>query len=122
MIRLTVLPNSPTPAYRQIAEQIASQILSGEIEGGAPLPPIRTVARELGVSVITVRSAWDSLESDGLIITRSGSGCFAAELSKGDILERKLEIVKQPLNELIASATQMGITKKELIELIEDIY
>ena len=122
MIRLSILPNSSTPAYRQIAEQIASQILSGEIEGGSPLPPIRTVARELGVSVITVRSAWDSLESDGLIITRSGSGCFAAGLSKQDISERKIETVKQPLSEIIAAAKQMGITKKELTELIEELY
>ena len=52
---LSVLPSSDTPAYRQLYEQLAAQILSGALPSGTALPPIRTVAKELGVSVITVR-------------------------------------------------------------------
>ena len=77
-MRLSVNPNDKTPIYRQLYEQIASQVLSGALQPGEALPPIRAVSRELGVSMITVRSAWDELIRDGYLVSRTGSGCFVA--------------------------------------------
>lgn len=119
MTGLTIIPNSPVPAYRQIFDGIASGIISGRIAGGTPLPPIRTVAKELGVSVITVRSAWEALEADGLIVTRAGSGCYAAELTRGELEGMRLKALEKPLKELISSAKQLGLSGRALIDIVE---
>lgn len=65
-MKLTVTNTSPLPLYRQMYDQLAAQILRGEIAPGEVLPPIRTVAQELSVSLISVRRAWEELERDGI--------------------------------------------------------
>ena len=77
-MKLTVTNTSPLPLYRQMYDQLAAQILRGEIAPGEVLPPIRTVAQELSVSLISVRRAWEELERDGFIHTAVGRGTFAA--------------------------------------------
>lgn len=115
-MRLSILPNAETPVYRQMYEQIAAQILSGRLTGGTALPPIRTVARELGVSVITVRGAWEALERDGLIETRAGSGCFAARLSEAEKSERREAVLAEPMERLLGTAKELGFSNAELME------
>lgn len=121
MIKLSIPQSSSQPVYRQIYDEIAAQILSGNIPAGTPLPPIRTVSKELGVSVITVRSAWEALEADGLIQTRVGSGCFVSKLSGSDIALRRENVLRPQIEALIDSAQRMGVSKNELIELIDHI-
>ena len=121
-MRLTVLPNTDTPAYRQIYEQIAGQILSGKLAAGESLPPIRWVAKELGVSVITVRGAWEALEADGLIETRVGSGCFVAALTEAERKERLDRALSPALHELIARAKSLGCSEQELIDRLHTLY
>lgn len=121
-MKLSILPNLPIPAYRQIYEQITSQILSGELKSGDTLPPIRTVSRELGISVITVRSAWEALERDGLIVSRAGSGCFITELTHDSLAKRRLETLDQALTSLVSDAKRLGFSAEELAELIKNKY
>ena len=121
-MKLFVLQNSEIPAYRQIFGQIAAQILSGELAGGEALPPIRTVSRELAVSVITVRSAWDALEEAGLIETRAGSGCFVRALSDEERGVMRRQAVEKPLRELIEQAKSFGYTAKEAASLLEEAW
>ena len=118
-MQLSVLSNSSIPAYRQLYDQIAAQILSGSIAPGTALPPIRSVAKELGISVITVRGAWDALLADGLIETRAGSGCYASFLSSGQIEAIKKHAISGPLKELADSAKSLGYTFEETIEMLE---
>lgn len=115
---LSVLPSSDTPAYRQLYEQLAAQILSGALPSGTALPPIRTVAKELGVSVITVRGAWDALEADGLIETRAGSGCYVAFLPTEERTRRRMDALNEPLSVLLATAKNYGFSEQELYESI----
>lgn len=119
-MRLSVLPNSGVPAYKQICEQITAQILSGEIEGGSPLPPIRLVAKEIGVSIITVRSAWDALEAEGLIVTRAGSGCYASELDPGRLEALRRKAVTEPLRAFTGTARNLGFGDSEIIALVAE--
>lgn len=119
-MHLSVLPNIETPVYRQIQEQLTAQILSGTLPAGTALPPIRTVAKEIGVSVITVRGAWDALERDGLIETRVGSGCFVAALSASERERRRDEAMKQPVEALIATAKSYGICESELYAFLKE--
>lgn len=121
-MNLSVLPNSPIPAYRQLYDQIAHQILSGTLKAGTSLPPIRTVSKELGVSVITVRNAWDALIADGLIESKAGSGCFVASLKRQELESRREEALNGPFDELIEKAKVLGFTKEELIKAIEEKY
>lgn len=117
-MKLSVLQNSEIPAYRQIFGQIAAQILSGELASGEALPPIRTVSRELAVSVITVRSAWDALEEAGLIETRAGSGCFVRALSDEERGAMRAQAVEKPLLEFIERAKSFGFGADEAQELL----
>ena len=119
-MRLSVLPTLETPAYKQIAGQITAQILSGELPAGFALPPIRTVAKELGVSVITVRGAWELLEADGLIETRAGSGCYVAALSPAERDRRRSAALAEPLAALVAAAKALGYTADETARMVKE--
>ena len=122
MIRLSILPNSPNAAYRQIFEGIAAGILSGEIDGGEALPPIRSLAKELGVSVITVRNAWEELEASGLIVTKAGSGCFAADLAPFERERIRFELIEGPVLEAVRAAKRFRIETEQLAEIIASHY
>ena len=121
-MRLSIIPDGPQPAYRQLYEEVFSQIASGELAPGTALPPIRAVARELGVSVITVRSAWDALESDGLIVTKAGSGCFTADLDSAKLKELKAKALSAQIRSLTDSAKKLTCTEEELIALIREEF
>ena len=118
---LKVLPDQDVPAYRQIADQIKSQILRGTLPPGEALPPIRLVSRELGISVITVRSAWEILESEGLIETRAGSGCYVAELPAETLCARRKAEFSEKLRRLIAEAKSYGLSQAEIEELVGSV-
>ncbi|MCR5610223.1 MAG: GntR family transcriptional regulator [Clostridiales bacterium] len=117
---LDIIPNSPIPAYKQLFDKVSSQILSGKIAGGSPLPPIRTVSKELGISVITVRSAWDMLLNEGYIESRAGSGCFAADLSEREKSLRRQAIIKEPVKKAVDKAESLGFSKDDLIKMIRE--
>ncbi|MBQ1820021.1 MAG: GntR family transcriptional regulator [Clostridia bacterium] len=121
-MRLSVNPNDKTPIYRQLYEQIASEVLSGGLPAGTPLPPIRTVSRELGVSMITVRSAWDMLERDGYLLTRTGSGCFVAPISETHRQTKVDERLSSAVDALVTDAKALGVDKDALIALIGEKY
>jgi GntR family transcriptional regulator len=121
-MNLFVNPNDKTPIYRQLYEQIASEILSGALAPGTPLPPIRTVSRELGVSMITVRGAWDMLERDGYLLTRAGSGCFVAPLNETHRQSKVDERLSAAVDALVSDAKALGVTEDALLELIKAKY
>lgn len=121
-MRLSIIPNSPVPVYRQLYEEILSQVISGELKGGTALPPIRTVSKELGVSVITVRSAWEALESDGIIFTKAGSGCFTASADDEAIKKLRAKAVSEQIKALVETARKLGFKDRELAELVTEEF
>ncbi len=121
-MKLSVNPNDKTPIYRQLYEQIASDVLSGALAPGTPLPPIRTVSKELGVSMITVRSAWEMLERDGYLVTRAGSGCFVAPLNDAHRQTKVDERLSAAVDALVSDAKSLGVDKETLIGMIKDRY
>ena len=121
-MRLSVNPNDKTPIYRQLYEQIAAEVLSGALQPGTPLPPIRTVSRELGVSMITVRSAWEELIRDGYLLTRTGSGCFVAPISEAHRQSKVSEKLLSSIDETVAAAKTLGVTADELIGMIKERF
>ena len=121
-LSLSILNTSDKPIYRQLYEQLAFQIVTGKLTGGHPLPPIRALAASLGISVISIKRAWEELERDGFIVTMVGRGCFVADLSEYEQHERRSELALSELRSAFASLRHLGVTKAELIALISENY
>jgi len=121
-MNLSVNPNDKTPIYRQLYDRIASDVLTGALAPGTPLPPIRTVSRELGVSMITVRNAWEMLERDGYLLTRAGSGCFVAPINDAHRQTKVDERLSAAVDALVQDAKSLGVDKDALLAMIEERY
>ncbi len=113
---------SEAPIYQQIYDQLSSQIIKGELASDTCLPPIRTVAKELRISVITVKRAWEELERSGFIYTITGKGCFVARLASHELNSKRDSIAKEKLLKDIEFYKSLGITKKEMINFISEYY
>lgn len=114
--------SSEEPIYSQIYSQISRQILSGELKPDTQLPPIRTVAAELRISVIPVKMAWEELDRNGFIKTVVGKGTFVAELTEHSINQKKSEKAKEIALEAVQKAKSEGLGLNELIDLIKEVY
>ncbi len=109
---------SGRPFYEQIYDQLRAAILSGEAAPGELLPSIRALARDLRVSVITTKRAYDELERDGFINTVAGRGCFVAERSPEWAREEQLRQIEGHLQQAVELARQARITGGELLEML----
>ncbi|WP_342476410.1 GntR family transcriptional regulator [Paenibacillus sp. FSL H7-0350] len=121
-MNVTISSTSEKPIYQQLYEQISAQILQGELESGYCLPPIRQAALELGVSVITVKKAWEELERSGLINTVTGKGCFVAEFTPEEMLRIRNEMVLKQMESDIQYYRSFGLTLEEVTALLGKIY
>ncbi|MBN2050755.1 MAG: GntR family transcriptional regulator [Spirochaetales bacterium] len=113
---------SDEPIYAQIAHQIKTLVLKGEIEALAPLPSIRTLARELEISVITTKRAYDELEHEGFIETVPGKGSYVAAQNKEILREARYKIVEGKMGEAVSAALSIGLTYKDLESLLKILY
>ena len=110
---------SDKPIYEQIYAQIKGVILRGECREGEPLPSIRALAKELRISVITTKRAFDDLERDGFIYTVQGKGSFVAAKNKEMVREEHLRRIEQCLSEAMKIAREGGISAEELAQMFE---
>jgi GntR family transcriptional regulator len=115
---ISISGTSEKPIYRQLFEQISAQIFDGRLKEAYCLPPIRTVARELEISVITVKKAWEELERAGLIVTMTGKGCFVAALQTEDLSSKRNEMALEQLKKDLAYYKALGLSRDEMLELI----
>lgn len=113
---------SDKPIYQQLFEQISAQILKGELDNGYCLPPIRQAAQELGISVITVKKAWEELERSGLIHTITGKGCFVAELSSDRKLQIRHDMILKQMLLDTAYYKSFGLTLEDVVEMLKEVY
>ncbi len=121
-MKVIVSNSSPDPIYKQIAEQIKGQILSGELGEGEALPSIRKLAKELYISVITTKRAYEQLENEGFIDTVGGKGSFVASQNKEFLREKKMRIVEEKLAEATSEAKMLGLELNELKEMLSILY
>ncbi len=113
---------SGKPIYQQLFEQISAQIFKGELARDYCLPPIRSVAKELRISVITVKKAWEELERRGFIHSMVGKGCFVAPLGPTDLESKRNELVLEKLKKDISYYKKIGLSLRELLALIRDHF
>ena len=118
-----ILSNSSgKPMYEQISEQIKSEILSGVREAGQQMPSIRTLAKDLRVSVITTKRAYEELERDGFVETVPGRGTYVAHQNSQMLREEQLRRAEDCLSQAVDIAKTAGITEQELIDSLHELY
>lgn len=122
MKNIQILSKSNKPIYQQIYDQISNQIILKKLEANSQLPSIRAAAKELRVSIITIKKTWEMLEQNKFIYTVPGVGAFVNENSDAFLLDKKNQKVEVLLTEVIHEARLVGITSKELKELIDLLY
>ncbi len=114
-----ILSNASADAfYEQIYKQIAAMIMNGRIKPDVMLPSIRKLAVDLGVSVITVKKAYERLELNGFINTMAGKGCFAAKLNPEQIENSRRKMMEKDIKQIVSNAKKFGINIEELNEMI----
>ena len=106
----------------QIENQIKTQILNGEIKAEEHLPSIRSLAKELKVSIITTKRAYEELEKEGYIHTVAGKGSYVSGQSTERLKEAARFEMESKLEEVIIQAKKMGISLEECIEIFKSIY
>lgn len=121
-MKIIISNSSPDPIYEQIGKQIKSHIISGELNEGDALPSIRMLAKELQISVITTKRAYEELEKEGFIDTVGGKGCFVAMQNKELLREKKMKTVEEKLSDTVKDAKKLGISLKELKEMLLILY
>lgn len=109
------------PMYLQIMEQIKQRVAVGDWAAGQPIPSIRQLAVDIGVSVITVKRAYLELEHEGVIVTRQGKGSFVASDSEVGTRIRERELAQQ-LEQAARSAALLGLSPKDLEKRIRATY
>ena len=110
------------PNYAQIKRQIKDKILSGELKEGDALPSIRLLAKELRISVITTKRAYEDLEAAGFIVTKPGKGSFVAPQNPALHREESLKQVESHLQEAVDAARRGGITLAEVSETLQLLW
>ena len=110
------------PIYAQIARQIKQQILSGQLRAGEPLPSIRLLAKELRISVITTKRAYEELEADGFIVTQAGRGSFVAAQNPALLREDHLKKMESCLQNAVDAARLGGISCEEACETLRLLW
>ena len=123
-MNLIISNSSGKPIYEQITAQIKNSILNGELQEGEALPSMRALAKDLRISVITTKRAYEDLERDGFVVTVAGKGCFVApqnrQTRREAVLCRVEEHLAQAVEEARAGAVGLDELKEMLVTLYED--
>ena len=119
---IIVMNTSEIPIYKQIEEQIKAQIIQGGLNSGDLMPSIRNLAKELQISVITVKKAYDNLEEQQFLTTVGGKGTFVAPQDQQFLREKKLNIIENKISEAITEAKMLGLSFEEITEICRIIY
>lgn len=113
---------SDKPIYDQIAEQIKNLIINGELAEAELLPSIRNLAKELQISVITTKRAYEELEKEGYIVSVPGKGSFVGAQNKELLREARIRIVEDKLAEAVSAAKTIDISLKDMQEMLKLLY
>ncbi|MFE3575405.1 GntR family transcriptional regulator [Lysinibacillus sp. NPDC059133] len=117
-MQIIISNSSKEPIYEQITNQIKSLILTGDLLEGTALPSMRQLAKDLQISVITTKRAYEELEKVGFIYSIVGKGSFVAEQNLEVIKEKKLKVIEEQLSAVIKNSREIGMSLNELQELL----
>ncbi|MDE7006860.1 MAG: GntR family transcriptional regulator [Lachnospiraceae bacterium] len=121
-MNIIISNSSDKPIYEQITDQIKNMIMSGQLKEGMSLPSMRILAKDLRISVITTKRAYEELERDGFIATMVGKGSFVKAADTRLVREEKLKQIESLLTEAVNVANKSGIERAEVIEMLSLVY
>ena len=121
-MNLLIDNKSGLPIYDQIYSQIKAQIISGDLQQDEPLPSIRGLAKDLRISVITTKRAYDELEREGFIYTVAGKGCFVAPKNVELLREENLKTIESYIEKIVQLAASCNLNRNDIEEMIDLIW
>ena len=121
-MNIIISNSSNIPLYEQVKEQIKNKIVSNELKAGEILPSIRSLAKDLRISVITTKNAYEELEHEGYVETIPGKGTYVANKNIELIKEEQLQKIENLIDTAVSIARISGISKKEIQEILNILY
>ena len=121
-MEIIISNNTNKPIYEQITSQFKQMIMSGELKAGESIPSMRSLAKSLHVSVISVQRAYEDLQKDGFIETTVGRGSFVSSFNKNFVQEEKQREIEEHLQKAVDLGKQSGINLSKLIDLLKIFY
>jgi GntR family transcriptional regulator len=119
---IILLNTADQPIYQQIKSQMITQILNGQLPEGEKLPSIRGLAKELKISVITTKRAYEELENEGFIDTVPGKGSFVSSRDRGMLRDRQLQEIQDRLKLIVEEGKKYDMSMDKMIHLIKKWY
>lgn len=121
MLPIRLSKESREPIYYQVETQLKALIAGGHLKTGAPLPSIRALSKDLGISVITIRRSYQNLEAQGFIKTIHGKGTFVAETKEGMMQEVKISSVYESFRQAIQNARDYDYGPEEIERIVREV-
>ncbi|MGN0154760.1 MAG: GntR family transcriptional regulator [Lachnospiraceae bacterium] len=121
-MNINIQSKSSVPIYEQIKNQIKENIISGIVKEGEPLPSIRNLARDLKISVITTKRAYEELEKEGLIYSVAGKGFYVDNPDTGYLVEKKVQGLEEQLDEVLTLCKKAGLTKEDVKDMLDILW
>ena len=121
-MHLIISNSSSVPIYEQIKEQIIEQIMNDELKEDEMLPSIRNLSKDIRISLMTIKKAYDQLESDGYIVSIAGKGTFVASRNSNLVKEHAQKEIEDNIQKAIELAVRYDISKDEIIDLVNMLY
>ena len=118
-MRIIINNSSMIPIYEQLSDQIKTLIRNGELKESDNLPSVRTLSKELKISALTVKKAYDSLEEDGFTVTVNGKGTYVAAVNRQLLLEEQKKEVESDLEKAVQKGRAYGISGEDIRSLFD---
>lgn len=121
-MKIIISNSSAIPIYEQIKNAIKNQIMNGEMQEDETLPSIRSLAQDIKISVMTIKKAYDELESEGYIVSRQGKGTFVAPKNTELAKEQAQKDIEDHIEKIVDIAKQFKIKKDDIKDLVDIFY
>lgn len=121
-MNINIQSKSSVPIYEQIKNQIKDSIITGEMKEGEPIPSIRNLARDLKISVITTKRAYEELEKEGLIYSVAGKGFYVDNPDTGYLTEKKVQGLEEQLDAVLKLCKDAQLSKEEVKDMVDILW
>lgn len=121
-MKILISTTKNMPIYEQITNQIRDAVINGELKSGEGMPSIRILAKDLQVSVITTKRAYEELEKEGVIEARQGKGFYVCHQNNDHLREKQIMNIENRLLDLIKESKSAGMGLDDIIELVRMLY
>jgi GntR family transcriptional regulator len=118
---IALSPSHPDPMYKQVTDQVKDAIAAGDLKPNERLPSVRELSEALKVSAITIKRAYQDLETEGYILTRAGLGSFVAEVNREVLRNRKLDELRTEMTRIVRTGAKFGIAAEDIVALTRQV-